>query len=111
MAVRMLLNRVRVRGTRFLVAALLVVAGAAPLGAQSGEARLLRQPAMSATDIVFAHGGDLWIVGRAGGEARRLTSTAAVESDPHFSPDGRMVAFTSTRSGEPAVYVMAAAGG
>ncbi len=107
----MLLNRVRVRGTRFLVAALLVVAGAAPLGAQSGEARLLRQPAMSATDIVFAHGGDLWIVGRAGGEARRLTSTAAVESDPHFSPDGRMVAFTSTRSGEPAVYVMAAAGG
>jgi tricorn protease len=35
-----------------------------------------------------------------------LTATPAVESDPHFSPDGRWLAFTSTRDGTRAVYVM-----
>jgi tricorn protease len=75
------------------------------------DARLLRQPSLSATHVVFAYGGDLWITGRDGGEARRLTSTPAVESDPHLSPDGRLVAFSSNRSGDWAVYVMPAAGG
>jgi tricorn protease len=73
--------------------------------------RLLRQPTLSSTHIAFAHGGDLWIVARAGGEARRLTSTQAVESDPHLSPDGRLLAFTSSRAGTPAVYVMPVEGG
>src|SRR5690606_9190327 len=54
-------------------------------------ARLLRQPTISATHIAFAYGGDLWIVDRQGGEDRRLTSTPAVESDPHISPDGRSI--------------------
>jgi tricorn protease len=79
--------------------------------AWSQQARLLRQPTLSATHVAFAHGGDLWIVGRHGGEARRLTSTPAVESDPHLSPDGRLLAFSSNRSGDWAVYVMPAAGG
>jgi tricorn protease len=89
---------------------LLFSAAAAPF-AEAQEARLLRQPTVSATHIAFAYGGDLWIVGREGGEARRLTSTPAVESDPHLSPDGRMIAFSSNRSGNWAVYVMPAAGG
>jgi tricorn protease len=70
----------------------------APAVAAQGT-RLLRQPTISQTHIVFAHGGDLWVVDRGGGDARRLTSTPAVESDPHFSPDGRQVAFSSNRSG------------
>ena len=45
------------------------------------------------------------------GEARRLTSTPAIESDPHFSPDGKWIAFTSNRAGVGAVYVMPAEGG
>lgn len=73
--------------------------------------RLLRQPTISATSVAFEYGGDLWIVGRDGGEARRLTSTPAVESDPCLSPDGRWLAFTSNRSGTPAVYVMPVDGG
>ncbi|HEX2095181.1 MAG TPA: PDZ domain-containing protein [Longimicrobiaceae bacterium] len=87
----------------------LCLAAAQPLAAQG--TRLLREPTLSDTQVAFAYGGDLWIVGRGGGEARRLTSTPAVESDPHFSPDGRWIAFTSTRSGNPAVYVMPAEGG
>jgi len=78
---------------------------------QAQETRLLRQPTASATDIAFTYGADLWIVARAGGVARRLTSTPAVESDPHFSPDGQWIAFTSNRSGNPDVYVVSANGG
>ncbi|MEM1125446.1 MAG: PDZ domain-containing protein [Bacteroidota bacterium] len=79
--------------------------------AQEAESRLLRMPTVSATHVVFAHGGDLWAVGRQGGTARRLTSTPAVESNPQLSPDGRLVAFTSDRSGAPAVYVVPIEGG
>lgn len=73
--------------------------------------RLLRQPSISADHIVFAHGGDLWVAARGGGDARRLTSTPAVESNPHFSPDGQWIAFTSNRSGTAAVYVVSVDGG
>ena len=75
------------------------------------DTRLLRDPALGPTQIVFAYGADLWAVPRAGGDARRLTSTPAEESDPHVSPDGQWIAFTSNRGGAPAVYVMAMAGG
>ena len=73
--------------------------------------RLLRQPSLSATQIAFEYGGDLWVSDKSGGEARRITSTAATESDAHFSPDGKWIAFTSNRSGTTAVYVVAAEGG
>lgn len=73
--------------------------------------RLLRQPSMSASHIAFTHGADVWVVAREGGLARRITSTPAVESDPHISPDGRRIAFTSNRSGVPAVYVVSIDGG
>src|SRR5882672_4894574 len=73
--------------------------------------RLLRQPNLGATQLAFVYGGDLWVADKNGGEARRITSTAAVESDPHFSPDGRWIAFTSNRSGVAAVYIVPAEGG
>ncbi len=83
-----------------------------PLAAQAqDETRLLRQPTLSATHVAFAYGSDLWIADREGGEARRLTSTPAVESNPHFSPDGQLLAFTSNRSGTDAVYVVSVNGG
>jgi tricorn protease len=84
---------------------------AAPSTAQAGGTRLLREPTVSATQVAFEYGGDLWIVGRDGGEARRLTSTPAIETDPHFSPDGKWVAFTSNRTGSPQVWVVASEGG
>lgn len=93
----------------FALMALLLFALPAALDAQ--DTRLLRQPDLSDDHVVFAYGADLWIADRAGGVARRLTATPAVESDPHFSPDGRWVAFTSNRSGTAAVYVVSADGG
>jgi tricorn protease len=78
--------------------------------AQSGHL-LLRNPAVSRTQIVFAYAGDLWIVPRIGGEARRLTTGPGVETDPFFSPDGSQIAFTGEYDGNVDVYIMPAAGG
>ena len=50
---------------------------------------LLRRPTVSRNEIAFSYGGDLWIVNRSGGEARRLTSDVGIETDPYFSPDGK----------------------
>ena len=79
--------------------------------AQSERPLLLRHPTISQTQIVFSFAGDLWIVGRDGGDARRLTSGIGAETDPFFSPDGTQVAFTGEYDGNEDVYVVPAAGG
>ena len=96
---------------RFFRPALLLGAFLLAATGLQAQTRLLRQPTLSATHVAFTYGGDLWIAGRDGGTARRLTSTPAVESDPHFSPDGRWIAFTSNLSGNDDVYVVSAEGG
>lgn len=45
-----------------------------------------------------------------GGATRRLTTTENGAFEPAVSPDGRRVAFVSTRDGNPEIYVMAADG-
>jgi len=72
---------------------------------------LLRKPTVSRTQIAFSCGGDLWIVDPNGGEARRLTSDVGIETDPFFSPDGAMIAFTGEYDGNEDVYVIPASGG
>ena len=72
---------------------------------------LAQQPALSATEIVFAFAGDLWTVPRVGGDARRLTTGVGVESNPSFSPDGRTIAFTGQYDGNTDVFVVPAEGG
>ncbi|MDP2956675.1 MAG: PDZ domain-containing protein [Longimicrobiales bacterium] len=97
---------------RRILAPALLLAGLAFLSPSAeAQTRLLRQPTLSATHVAFTYGSDLWIAERAGGVARRLTSTPAVEGDPHFSPDGSQIAFTSNRSGVPQVYVVGVEGG
>lgn len=93
-----------------LALSLLAIVSVSSSAAAQGT-RLLRQPTLSTSQVAFAYGGDLWAASRGGGTARRLTSTPAVESDPHFSPDGRWLAFTSNRSGVPQVYVVGVDGG
>lgn len=75
------------------------------------ETRLLRQPAISISQVAFEYGGDIWVAPKTGGDARRITSTAAAEADPHFSPDGQWIAFSSDRSGISQVYIVPAQGG
>lgn len=95
---------------RYLLFALLLgLSVSATVSAQG--TRLLRQPTVSRDQVAFEYGGDLWIVPRSGGQARRLTSTPGAEADPHFSPDGAQIAFSSTVAGNTDVYVMPVAGG
>jgi len=88
----------------------------APLSGTTGpsepqETRLLRFPALSAGQIAFTYGGDLYAVAVGGGVARKLTSHEGNEMFPRFSPDGRLLAFTAQYDGNTEVYVMPAAGG
>src|SRR5246500_4876192 len=93
-------------------ALLLCLLAAAGVRAQSGaQYALLQKPTISKTQIAFSYGGDLWIVDRGGGEARRLTSDIGIEIDPIFSPDGNWIAFTGEYDGNEDVYVIPAAGG
>ncbi len=79
--------------------------------AQSDKRLLLRNPAVSQTQIVFEYANDLWIVSRDGGEAHRLTSGVGREFNPHFSPDGAQIAFSGEYDGNIDVYVVPALGG
>ena len=58
-------------------------------------ALLLRQPTVSRTHIAFAYAGDIWVVAREGGEARRLTAGQGSASHPVFSPDGQSLAYVA----------------
>ena len=62
--------------------------------AQSPAPLMLETPTVSSTHVAFSFAGDIWIVDRAGGTARRLTTNPAREVYPVFSPDGREIAFT-----------------
>jgi tricorn protease len=88
-----------------------LVCALVPAIAAAEETRLLRRPTVSRDLVVFAYGSDLWAVGRAGGQARRLTATPFVETDPRLSPDGSHLAFTATVGGNTDVYLMATSGG
>ena len=68
----------------------------------------LSDPALSpdGTEIAFVSGGDVWTVPSKGGEARLLISNPATESRPVYSPDGKFIAFNSSRSGNGDVYTM-----
>ncbi len=73
--------------------------------------QLLREPTISQDYIVFVHANDLWKVNRNGGDAIRLTSNIGEESYPHFSPDGKTIAFTGQYAGNSDVYVVSIEGG
>lgn len=49
---------------------------------------------------------NLWLVGSNGDRPRELTQGAWRDSAPVWSPDGKRIAFLSTRSGTPQIHVM-----
>lgn len=81
------------------------------IGTAQISARLFRTPDVSATQIVFVYGGDLWIVDKAGGTAAKLSSPAGAEGFPRFSPDGFKVAFSGNYDGNLDIYVIPVVGG
>ncbi|HEX7334007.1 MAG TPA: LpqB family beta-propeller domain-containing protein [Pyrinomonadaceae bacterium] len=80
----------------------------------SGQARpYFTEPALSPDrkEIVFVSGGDIWTVPATGGVASLLVSHTANEARPFYSPDGRQLAFISSRTGNGDIYVLTFATG
>jgi tricorn protease len=96
---------------RILLSAFLLACAATMSMAQTPGPMLFSRLTVNQTHIAFSYAGDIWIVERAGGEARRLTTNPAEENFPVFSPDGSQLAFSRQGGGNWDVYVMPAAGG
>jgi Tol biopolymer transport system component/imidazolonepropionase-like amidohydrolase len=61
--------------------------------------------------VVFSLLGDLYLLPVGGGTAKRITSGAAYDVQPRFSPDGRTIAFASDRGGIENLWVCDLDGG
>ncbi|HEX5494333.1 MAG TPA: S41 family peptidase [Mycobacteriales bacterium] len=71
----------------------------------------LRFPTIRQDLVAFVAEDDVWLAGRTGGRAWRLTADRVPVADTRLSPDGSAVAFTSRRDGDPEVHVVDADGG
>src|SRR3954468_9309612 len=91
---------------KLALAALLAAASQA-----SAQTRMLRSPSVSKTHIAFTHAGNVWVVERAGGSARRLTSFQGEATNPKLSPDGKLLAFSAQYAGNVDVYLLPIEGG
>ncbi|HYD14135.1 MAG TPA: amidohydrolase family protein [Allosphingosinicella sp.] len=60
--------------------------------------------------IAFDLLGDIYTMPIGGGTPRRISSGLAFDMQPRFSPDGRLIAFTSDRGGGDNIWVMNADG-
>jgi Tol biopolymer transport system component len=61
--------------------------------------------------LAFVYRGDIWSVPSEGGRATPLTLHVDMDSDPVWSPDGKWIAFSSTRNGNSDIFVMPSQGG
>ena len=73
----------------------------------------LRYPAISpdGRTIAFSFRGHLFTVPATGGLATALTAGLAHDSSPVWSPDGKLIAFSSDRYGHDDVFVISSQGG
>ena len=62
------------------------------------------------SQIAFCYQGDIYTVSASGGSAFRLTSNAAYDGTPIWSPDSKRIAFSSDREGGKDVYLINADG-
>jgi dipeptidyl aminopeptidase/acylaminoacyl peptidase len=53
----------------------------------------------------------LWMIPARGGEARQFTFSDSSDTRPRFAPDGRKIAFLSSRSGSKQIWIISPQGG
>ena len=75
--------------------------------------RWLRKSAISpdGTQVAFSYKGDIFTVSTNGGRALQITTNNAYDSDPMWTPDGKMIVFSSYRKGSKDIYITSAQGG
>jgi len=54
---------------------------------------------------------DLWVISSDGKDMRQLTTHVAADHNPVWSPDGKWIAFESSRSGEDQIWLISPEGG
>jgi tricorn protease len=96
---------------RVLFESFILMIGMSGLAAADPAPKLLQNPTLSKSQIAFTYGGDIWIVNRSGGDARRLVTGTGILSHPVFSPDGTLICYTGNYEGNDDVYVVSADGG
>lgn len=94
-----------------VASAALALLGLATTAKAQVDARMLRYPDVSATQVSFVYAGDIWVAPKEGGVAKRLSSPLGEELFPRFSPDGESIAFSGNYDGNIDVYVVPAMGG
>lgn len=62
-------------------------------------------------EIAFSYKGDIYKVAVDGGKAQQLTTNAAYDFMPVWSPDSKQLAFASDRNGNFDVFIMSSEGG
>ncbi len=85
----------------------------AAAGEDEPPAATLLEPTISPdhSEIAFLSGGDIWSVPASGGTARLLADVGGSALRPLFSPDGKKLAFVSTRPGNIGLAVIDLASG
>lgn len=63
------------------------------------------------TSIAFTYKGDIYTVPANGGKAAQITTNAAHDTHPVWSPDGKQIAFASDRMGSMDIFVVDKEGG
>lgn len=71
---------------------------------------LISRVALNQTHVAFTYAGKIWLVGRAGGTAKRLSSSPNDETNPVFSPDGQRIAYSHNNGNDWDVFVARADG-
>jgi tricorn protease len=90
---------------------LLILLCATAQAQQQPAPMLIGRVAVNRTHVAFAYAGDIWLVERTGGEAKRISAQPGSNNFPAFSPDGSQLAFGRQTGNAWDVYVMPATGG
>jgi len=98
---------------KVLLLLVLIVFGAGIAFSQTNARPYFTEPALSPDrkEIALVSGGDIWTVPATGGVASLLVSHTANEARPLYSPDGRQLAFISSRTGNGDIYLLTFATG
>ena len=102
------------RNFKFMIRLSMFVILSSPLAVSaidSHDTRMLSQPAISSDHIAFIYAEDLWVANIDGSQPHRLTVDKGIESNPVFSPDGKLIAFSAQYEGNTDVYTIPVEGG
>lgn len=95
----------------FILLGLLFIPVSLLLAIDINDTKLLTTPAISQTHIAFVYANDLWVADISGKNVRHLTTDLGIETNPAFSPDGSLIAFSAQYDGNLDVFIVPTAGG